>query len=81
MTTAFVRIDFVPKRLLTKPEAAQYCNIPVSRFGSVCSIRPVQITPRDCGYDKIDLDQWIDQHKHPGQLSEQDEIIKKLNEP
>jgi hypothetical protein len=78
MTSAFVRIEIVPKRLLTKPEAAQYCNIPVSRFGSVCSIRPVQITNRDYGYDKIDLDQWIDQHKHPIQLSDEDEIISKL---
>jgi hypothetical protein len=81
MTSAFVRIDFIPKRLLTKPEAAQYCNIPVSRFGSVCSIRPVQMTEKDFGYDKNDLDHWIEQHKQPNQLSDQDEIIGKLSGP
>jgi hypothetical protein len=79
MTSAFVRIDLIPKRLLSKPEAAQYCNIPVSRFGSVCSIKPVQMTERDSGYDKNDLDHWIEQHKQPTQLSDEDEMIEKLD--
>ena len=78
MTSALVRIDLIPKRLLSKPEAAQYCNIPVSRFASVCSIKPVQMTERYFGYDKNDLDNWIEQHKQPTQLSDEDEMIEKL---
>jgi hypothetical protein len=39
------------------------------------------MTERDSGYDKNDLDHWIEQHKQPTQLSDQDEIIEKLDEP
>ena len=81
MTSAFLRIDLVSKRLFSKAEAARYCNIPVSRFESVCSIKPVQMTERDCSYDKNDLDQWIDLHKQPNQFSDDDLIIEKLGKP
>jgi hypothetical protein len=40
MTSATVQLIFIPKRMLTKTEAAHHCGRPVKRFEAKCHIAP-----------------------------------------
>jgi glutamate/tyrosine decarboxylase-like PLP-dependent enzyme len=75
--SATVQLHFLPKRLLTKSEAAHHCGRSVRRFDVECRVAPVKFPNGDLRYDVRDLDQWIDSMK-AGKSSDADEIIGRL---
>jgi hypothetical protein len=58
-----LNIAVIPKRMLTKTEAAAHCGRPVKRFAIECPIRPIQFENGDVRYDLRDLDAWLDSLK------------------
>jgi hypothetical protein len=67
MSSATLQINIVPKRMLTKSEAAQHCGRPVSRFQIECPCKPVKFSNGDLRYDVQDLDTWLNSLKADGQ--------------
>lgn len=55
-------------RLLTKSQAAAYCGLSASTFGSVCPVKPIAFGEgvRMHRYDVRDIDTWIDGLKQGG---------------
>ena len=62
-SSAMVQINIVPKRLLTKSEAASYCSRPVKRFELEFPHPPVMMPNGDKLYDREDCDRWIENLK------------------
>lgn len=60
---AVINMEAKPLRLLTREQAASYCNLTISKFLFVCPCRPVEITERLQLWDIHDLDVWIDSLK------------------
>jgi hypothetical protein len=58
---ALADIGIVP-RLLTRKQAAVYCNVSLRTFLGLCPVQPVALGPgkRLQRYDLRALDQWID---------------------
>ena len=77
MTSATLQLNIIPKRMLTKTEAAHHCGRPVRRFEVECNVPPVKFPNGDSRYDVQDLDKWIDGLK-TGKSSDTDEIIARL---
>jgi hypothetical protein len=77
MTLATLQLNVIPKRMLTKAEAAHHCGRPVKRFEVECDIAPVKFSNGDKRYDVRDLDAWLDRLK-AGETSEADAIISRL---
>jgi hypothetical protein len=77
MTSATLQLNIIPKRMLTKPEAAHHCGRSVKRFEVECDVSPVKFPNGDSRFDVRDLDKWIDGLK-AGKSSEADEIIARL---
>jgi hypothetical protein len=77
MTSATLQLNIIPKRMLTKTEAAHHCGRPVKRFEAECHIAPVRFPNGDSRYDVQDLDKWIDGLK-AGKSSDADAIIARL---
>jgi hypothetical protein len=77
MTSATLQLNIIPKRMLTKAEAAHHCGRPVKRFEAECDVSPVKFPNGDSRYDVQDLDKWIDGLK-AGKSSDADEIIARL---
>jgi hypothetical protein len=77
MTSATVQLNIVPKRMLTKAEAAHHCGRAVKRFEAECDVAPVRFPNGDLRYDVHDLDAWLDRLKG-GASAEADEIIGRL---
>lgn len=77
MTSATLQLNIVPKRMLTKSEAASHCGRPVRRFEVECRVAPVRFPNGDSRFDVRDLDQWIDSLK-AGKSSDADEIVARL---
>jgi hypothetical protein len=77
MTSATLQLNIVPKRMLTKSEAAHHCGRPVKRFEAECAISPVRFPNGDLRYDVHDLDAWLDRLKGDAG-AEADEIIGRL---
>ena len=77
MTSATLQLSIIPKRMLTKTEAAHHCGRLVKRFEAECDVSPVKFPNGDSRYDVQDLDKWIDGLK-AGKSHEADEIIARL---
>jgi hypothetical protein len=77
MTSATLQLNIIPKRMLTKTEAAHHCGRSVRRFEVECSVPPVKFPNGDSRYDVQDLDKWIDGLK-TGKSSGADDIIARL---
>lgn len=75
--SATVQLNFQPKRMLTKSEAAYHCGRSVRRFEVECPITPVAFPNGDKRYDVDDLDRWIDGLK-AGAPSAADDIVARL---
>jgi hypothetical protein len=67
MGRATLNITVVPKRMLTRAEAADYCGRPAKRFQMECTVQPVRFPNGDLRWDLRDLDVWLDGLKegHP----------------
>jgi hypothetical protein len=60
MAHAILNVIVVPKRMLTKLEAACHCGMSVKRFEIECPVQPIQFQNGQKRYDIHDLDAWID---------------------
>jgi hypothetical protein len=78
MSSTLVQLNFTPKRMLTKSEAAQHCGRSVRRFKIECPIQPVMFTNGDFRWDVRDLDSWIDGIKASNGDQDADAIVARL---
>jgi hypothetical protein len=78
MSSATVQISFIPKRMLSKSEAAHHCGRPVARFLVECPCRPVRFQNGDLRYDVQDLDHWLNSLKAGADHGDADEIVARL---
>jgi hypothetical protein len=78
MTSAVVQLNFIPKRMLTKAEAAHHCGRPIKRFGTECPIKPVLFDNGDLRYDVQDLDSWLNDLKRGTVRNDADDIVMRL---
>jgi hypothetical protein len=69
----------IPKRMLTKTEAAALCGRSVKRFEIECPVPPIRFPNGDERYDVHDLDEWLDSLKTGHDDSGVDSIIEKLD--
>jgi hypothetical protein len=60
MGQATLNTVVVPKRILTKTEAAAHCGRSVRRFEIECPVQPIRFPNGDLRYDVQDLDRWLD---------------------
>jgi len=63
MAQATINLITIPKRMLTRAEAASHCGRPVKRFEVECPIRPIRFPNGDERYDVQDIDEWLDSLK------------------
>lgn len=75
--TTTLKINIVPKRMLTKAEGAGHCGRPVKRFEAECPVMPVRFPNGDTRYDVRDLDAWLDSLK-AGAANSADDILARL---
>lgn len=68
----------VPKRMLTKAEAASHCGRPVKRFLIECPVPPIRFPNGDERWDVQDLNKWLDSLKSGHEDSDQESIIDRL---
>jgi hypothetical protein len=66
MVSAVINLEIIPKRMLTKTEAAHHCGRSVNSFDAECPVVPVQFANRQRRYDVRDLDAWLDELKIGG---------------
>jgi hypothetical protein len=78
MGQAVLNLVMIPKRMLTKTEAASHCGRPVKRFEIECPVPPVRFPNGDERYDVHDLDEWLDSLKTGRENSDVASIIGKL---
>lgn len=78
MGAATLNLNVVEKRILSPSEAASYCGIPPRLFPKVCPVQPVQLAQKYQGYDKRDLDQWIEAEKSNSEVMGRNDILGRL---
>ena len=78
MGQATLNLIVVPKRMLTKVEAASHCGRPVKRFEIECPVQPIRFQNGDLRYDVQDLNGWLDSLKAGHDDSDVETIIGKL---
>jgi hypothetical protein len=78
MTQTILNIAVIPKRMLTKIEAAAHCGRPIKRFEAECPVRPIQFENGDLRYDIHDLDAWLDSLKSGQDESDVESILNRL---
>jgi hypothetical protein len=78
MSQATLNLVLVPKRMLTKAEAAAHCGRSIKRFAIECPVRPIQFANGDLRYDVRDLDNWLDSLKAGHDDNDVDLILEKL---
>jgi hypothetical protein len=77
MASATLQINVIPKRMLTKAEAAHHCGRSVKRFEIECPCAPVKFENGDQRFDIQDLDHWLDSLK-VGADQDADAIVARL---
>lgn len=60
-----MRAKTVDPRLLTKAQAAAYCQMSPANFDRLCSVKPLRFSERLVLFDVADIDAWIDRLKSP----------------
>lgn len=78
MAQTTLNVVFIPKRMLTKTEAAAHCGRPVKRFEIECPVRPIEFENGDIRYDLHDLDAWLDSLKSGHDQSDLATIVDRL---
>jgi hypothetical protein len=78
MPSATLQINVIPKRMLTKPEAAHHCGRSNSRFVIECPVAPIRFVNGDLRYDVQDLDRWLDSLKAGSGDHDADAIVARL---
>ena len=78
MASATLHLAVVPKRMLSKTEAAHHCGRPSKRFDIECPVPPVRFANGDLRWDVRDLDAWIDTLKADAADGDADAIVARL---
>jgi hypothetical protein len=78
MAQTTLNIAVIPKRMLTKTEAASHCGRPVKRFEIECPVRPIQFDNGDIRWDVHDLDTWLDSLKSGHDECDLESIVDRL---
>ena len=78
MSTATLNLTVVPKRMLTKREAADHCGRSSKSFAVECPVSPVKFANGDLRWDVRDLDAWLDSLKVDN--DDTDAILKRLGQ-
>ncbi len=78
MAQTTLNIAVIPKRMLTKAEAAAHCGRPVKRFEIECPVRPIRFENGDIRYDIHDIDAWLDSLKSVHEESDVQSIVDRL---
>jgi hypothetical protein len=73
-----LNIAVIPKRMLTKVEAAAHCGRSAKRFEIECPVRPIQFENGDLRWDVHDLDRWLDSFKEGQENSDTETIVDRL---
>lgn len=73
-----LNIITTPRRLLSKSEAAEMCNMNASAFARLCPVRTVDLGDGKIRYDVHDLDAWIDGVKGEVPIENDDAILERL---
>jgi hypothetical protein len=77
MPVATFNLRIVPKRMLSKAEAAHHCGRSVKRFEIECPTTPIEFPNGDRRWDVYDLDSWLDALKlNPSDTAD---IVDKLS--
>lgn len=77
MPSATLNLVIVPKRMLSRAEAAQHCGRPVKRFEVECPVTPIRFPNGDPRFDIRDLDAWLDGLKGGGH-DDTEAIVERL---
>jgi hypothetical protein len=75
--THTLQISVIPKRMLTRTEAAHHCGRSVRRFEVECPCNPVRFPNGDLRFDIQDLDVWLTSLKVGGD-QDADSIVRRL---
>jgi hypothetical protein len=78
MSSATLQINWQPKRMLTKSEAAHHCGRSVTRFQIECPVRPLCFANGDLRWDVRELDAWLDSLKAGNNDNDADAIVARL---
>ena len=77
MVSAVIHLEIIPKRMLTKAEAAHHCGRSIGSFEAECPVAPVRFPNGQHRYDVRDLDAWLDELKVGG-ATDADDIVARL---
>jgi hypothetical protein len=78
MPSAVLQINVIPKRMLTKSEAAHHCGRSVKRFDIECPTHPTKFPNGDLRWDVQDLDVWLSSLKADHTDTDTDAIVARL---
>jgi len=78
MSSATLQINWQPKRMLTKSEAAHHCGRSVRQFQIECPVAPKKMGNGDLRWDVRELDRWLDRLGAGADNHETDAIIERL---
>ena len=78
MASATLQINVIPKRMLTKFEAAHHCGRSVKRFEIECPVHPIEFPNGDRRYDVQDCDNWLNSIKAGAADHDADAIVGRL---
>jgi hypothetical protein len=78
MSSATLQINWQPKRMLTKSEAAHHCGRSLTRFKVECPVQPILFQNGDLRFDVQDLDGWLNGLKAGASDPDADAIVAKL---
>ncbi len=69
MSTTWVNVSVISKRMLSKREAAEHCGRSLKRFEIECPVAPIRFPNGDLRFDVKDLDAWLDSFKETSEDS------------
>jgi hypothetical protein len=78
MASATLQINIIPKRMLSKSEAAHHCGRSITRFVVECPVHPIRFSNGDLRWDVRDLDRWLDILKADAGDHDADAIVARL---
>jgi hypothetical protein len=78
VTSAVFQLNIIPKRMLTKSEAAHHCGRSIKRFEVECPTHPTKFPNGDLRWDVQELDAWLDSLKVGSGDSDAEAIVGRL---
>lgn len=78
MSKMFLRLESVPRRIVSEREAADYCGLTVATFRRLCPVNPIDLGNSRRAFDLHDLDAWVEAIKADTQAPD-DEVLGRLS--